>query len=79
MSRPVNCRQRSDTAACTAMPPPRAIFSELKSSWSKPGVFSSPLNSVLTPVMKENFTLDSSSTKAFMLRGSVISTFMPPT
>ena len=61
------------------MPPPSATFSELKSSWSKPGVFSSPLNSVLTPVMNVKRTRDSSLTKPAMSRGFVISTFSPPT
>ena len=79
MCRPVTLRHFSDTAACTAMPPPSATFSELKSSLSKPGVFSSALKSVLTPVMKVNFTFASSLTKPGMSRGFVISTLLPPT
>ncbi len=79
MWRPVSAFQRFETAPCTAMPPPSAIFNELKSSRSKPGVFSSVLNSVLTPVMNVKRTFDISSTKAGMSRGFVIRTFWPPT
>ena len=79
MCRPVTWRHRSETAACTAMPPPSATLSELKSSSLNPGVLSSALNSVLTPVMKVNFTFDSSLTKPGMSRGFVISTLLPPT
>ncbi len=78
MCRPVTWRQRSDTAACTAMPPPSATFKEEKSSLSKPGVCSSPLNSVFTPVMKVKRTLASSATNPAMSRGLVISTLCPP-
>ena len=35
---PVTCFQRSATARCTAMPPPRLTLSALKSRRSKPGV-----------------------------------------
>jgi len=49
---PVTCFQRAATTACTAMPPPKLKRSALKSTRSKPGVFSRALNKVLTPLMK---------------------------
>lgn len=64
--------QRSATARCTAMPPPRVNLTEEKSISSKPGVLSRPLNSVLTPVMAVKRVPLSSLTKPFMSRGLVI-------
>ena len=51
---PVTSFQRLATASCTAMPPPSVTRSSLKSTLSNPGVFSSALNSVFTPLMKVN-------------------------
>ena len=48
---PVTFFQRSATAFCTAIPPPSVTLSELKSTSSKPGVFSSALNNVFTPLI----------------------------
>ncbi len=48
---PVTFFQCSATERCTAMPPPSVIRSALKSISEKPGVFSSALNSVFTPLM----------------------------
>ena len=75
---PVTFFQRSATARCTAMPPPKLIFRCEKSTSAKPGVFNSPLNKVLTPVIAVNGVFDSSLTKPGMSRGFVISTLMPP-
>ncbi len=75
---PVTFFQRSATARCTAMPPPRVIFRWLKSTLSKPGVLSRPLKRVLTPVMAENGMPESSFTKAGMSRGLVIKWFSAP-
>src|SRR3546814_7194532 len=60
---PVTFFQRSATARCTAMPPPSVRRRCEKSIFSKPGVLSRPLNSVLTPVIAVNGTFDNSLTK----------------
>ena len=75
---PVTCFQRSATARCTAMPPPRLTLSALKSTWSKPGVLSSALNSVFTPLKNVNLYFDSSLTKPGKSRGLAISTLCAP-
>ena len=54
---PVTSFQRLATASCTAMPPPSVRRSLLKSTLSKPGVCSSALNSVFTPLMYVNLYL----------------------
>ncbi len=75
---PVTCCQRSATGFCTAAPPPTTTLSAEKSSWANPGVFSRPLNSVLTPVIVVNFQLPISLTRAGRSRGLVISTLRLP-
>ena len=49
-----------------------------KSIWSKPGVLSRPLNSVLTPVIAVKRASLSSFTKPGMSRGLVIRKLRPP-
>ncbi len=61
--------QRSATACCTAMPPPRLTRSPLKSRLSKPFVCSNALKSVLTPAKNEKRCRASSLTKAAKSRG----------
>ena len=75
---PVTFFQRAATTACTAMPPPSEMRSAEKSSESKPGVCSSALNSVLTPLMKKNLYFLSSATNAGKSRGLVIKTLCAP-
>ena len=60
------------------MPPPSVTRSALKSSLSNPGVFSSALNSVLTPEMYVNGCLRSSPTKLGKSRGFTIRMFFQP-
>ncbi len=68
----MTCFQRSATARCTAMPPPRESFRPEKSSWANPGVLRSPAKSVFTPDsdVKRYFAI--SATKPFMSRGLVM-------
>ena len=75
---PVTFFQRSATTPCTAMPPPSVILSAEKSSDSKPGVCSSALKRVFTPLMKKNLYFLSSATNAGKSRGFAISTFSAP-
>jgi hypothetical protein len=51
---PVISFHLSATASCTAMPPPSVILSDEKSSFANSGLFTSALNSVLTPVNAVN-------------------------
>ncbi len=53
-TQPVTSFQRAATTACTAMPPAKVTRSAPKSTDSNPGVCSSALSSVLTPLMKLN-------------------------
>ena len=61
---PVTAFQRSATARCTAMPPPRLTRRRLKSRLSKPGVCSSALNRVFTPLKNVKRCFASSATNA---------------
>ncbi len=75
---PVTFFQRAATTACTAIPPPSEMRNALKSTDSKPGVCSSALNSVFTPLMKKNLYFLSSATKAGKSRGLVIRMLCAP-
>ena len=75
---PVTCFQVSATAFCTAIPPPRLTRSRLKSSRSKPGVCSSALKSVFTPLKNVKPCCASSRTKPAKSRGLAISRLQPP-
>ena len=66
------------TASCTAIPPPSVMRSDEKSSFANSGLFTSALNSVLTPVKAVNLNLAISLMNPGMSRGFGISTFSPP-
>ena len=75
---PVTSFHLSATASCTAMPPPSVILSDEKSSFANSALFTSALNSVLTPVNAVNLYLAISLTKPGMSRGLGIRMFSPP-
>ena len=75
---PVIVFQRSATARCTAMPPPRLSLRALKSSSANPGVFMSALKSVFTAGKLWNLCFDSSLITAGRSRGFGIRISFPP-
>ena len=70
--------QRSATGACTAIPPPNAILSSLKSTPAKAGAFRSALKSVLTALKNVKGYLFISAMSVGISRGLTMSMFRHP-